>query len=249
MSDDGKTKWEQISVTPEEVKRMLDEREDGRKAGLGDSPWTQEFYEETYGINIGKRDWILSGVLESGSRYSDFGWFLSCARSRMEPLIRKYSLARELIIKAEEIRLCMERFGEGLPTHMNRLDFIVEKAVKDGLDSGYGKEPLSGNDLNVSEQDRRKFYRQARQRFFNRIERLKRYKHDGEDEDFEERIMARSLIFEAAYLCLRCKETDTAYSLFLEECQNRRSLGCRKRNAGRNDGCTRSGCGTKQRNG
>ena len=50
MSDEKKIVWESVSVTPEEVKRILDEREGGRKAGRGDSPWTQEFYEETYGI-------------------------------------------------------------------------------------------------------------------------------------------------------------------------------------------------------
>ena len=50
MSDDERIVWESVSVTPEEVKRILDEREGGRIAGRGDSPWTQEFYEKEYGI-------------------------------------------------------------------------------------------------------------------------------------------------------------------------------------------------------
>ncbi len=49
MSDE-KYDWEPVSVSPEDVKRMLDGREGGRRAGRGDSPWTQEFFERTYGI-------------------------------------------------------------------------------------------------------------------------------------------------------------------------------------------------------
>lgn len=51
MADEDSYEWESITVTPEEVKKMLDEREGGRKAGRGDSPYTQEFYEKTYGID------------------------------------------------------------------------------------------------------------------------------------------------------------------------------------------------------
>ena len=50
MSNEKKIVWESVSVTPEEVKKILDGREGGRKAGRGDSPWTQEFYEKEYGI-------------------------------------------------------------------------------------------------------------------------------------------------------------------------------------------------------
>ena len=50
-----KNEWESVSITPEEVAKMLDEREGGRKAGRGDSPYTQEFYEKTYGIKKGKK--------------------------------------------------------------------------------------------------------------------------------------------------------------------------------------------------
>ena len=48
MAEDER--WESIHVTPEDVARMLEEREGGRRAGRGDSPFTQEKYEEIYGI-------------------------------------------------------------------------------------------------------------------------------------------------------------------------------------------------------
>ena len=44
-------KWVSFRITPEEVKKQLDERPGGRKAGRGDSPWTQERYEQEYGID------------------------------------------------------------------------------------------------------------------------------------------------------------------------------------------------------
>ena len=47
----GKVEYTTIQITDEEIARLLDEREGGRKAGRGDSPYTQEFYEETYGIS------------------------------------------------------------------------------------------------------------------------------------------------------------------------------------------------------
>ena len=48
MAEDER--WESIHVTPEDVARMLEEREGGRRAGRGDSPFTQEKYEEIYGM-------------------------------------------------------------------------------------------------------------------------------------------------------------------------------------------------------
>ena len=43
--------WVSIrEISDEEIGRMLDERPGGRKAGRGDSPYTQEFYEEVNGI-------------------------------------------------------------------------------------------------------------------------------------------------------------------------------------------------------
>ena len=45
-----KKRWVSIEITDDEIRRILDEREGGRKAGRGDSPYSQEFYEETYGI-------------------------------------------------------------------------------------------------------------------------------------------------------------------------------------------------------
>ena len=45
-----KKRWVSIEITDDEIRRQLEEREGGRKAGRGDSPYSQEFYEETYGI-------------------------------------------------------------------------------------------------------------------------------------------------------------------------------------------------------
>jgi hypothetical protein len=48
--EEKKIQWETIEITDEEISRQLDEREGARKAGRGDSPYTQEFYEELWGI-------------------------------------------------------------------------------------------------------------------------------------------------------------------------------------------------------
>ena len=46
--------WKSVDITDEEIARILNERPGGRKAGRGDSPYTQEFYEETFGIREAK---------------------------------------------------------------------------------------------------------------------------------------------------------------------------------------------------
>lgn len=51
MSEEKEIMWESIEISDEEISRILNERPGGRKAGRGDSPYTQEFYEETFGIN------------------------------------------------------------------------------------------------------------------------------------------------------------------------------------------------------
>ena len=48
--EEKKTQWETIEITEEEISRQLDEREGAWKAGRGDSPYTQEFYEDLWGI-------------------------------------------------------------------------------------------------------------------------------------------------------------------------------------------------------
>ncbi len=49
-------RWEYAGeISEEEIARILRGRPGGRKAGRGDSPYTQEFYEETYGIKEGKK--------------------------------------------------------------------------------------------------------------------------------------------------------------------------------------------------
>ena len=50
MTDGKENVWRTIEISDEEIVRMLKERPGGRKAGRGDSPYTQEFYEETFGI-------------------------------------------------------------------------------------------------------------------------------------------------------------------------------------------------------
>ena len=45
-----KKRWVSIEITDEEIRRQLEEREGGRKAGRGDSPYSQEYYEDLYGI-------------------------------------------------------------------------------------------------------------------------------------------------------------------------------------------------------
>lgn len=42
--------WKSVEITEEDVATILNERPGGRKAGRGDSPYTQEFYERTFGI-------------------------------------------------------------------------------------------------------------------------------------------------------------------------------------------------------
>ncbi len=48
-------KWRALNLSEEDIRRQLDEREGGRKAGRGDSPYTQDFYEETYGLKEKKK--------------------------------------------------------------------------------------------------------------------------------------------------------------------------------------------------
>jgi len=48
--EEKESQWESIEITEEEIARQLDERPGGRKAGRGDSPYTQEFYEGLWGI-------------------------------------------------------------------------------------------------------------------------------------------------------------------------------------------------------
>ena len=45
-----KKRWVSIEITDEEIRRQLEERKGGRKAGRGDSPYSQEYYEDLYGI-------------------------------------------------------------------------------------------------------------------------------------------------------------------------------------------------------
>ena len=51
-----KHKWKSIrTISDNEIGRILDERPGGRKAGRGDSPYTQEYYEEINGLKGEKK--------------------------------------------------------------------------------------------------------------------------------------------------------------------------------------------------
>ncbi len=208
MSDDEKIEWESVSVTPEEVKKILDEREGGRYAGRGDSPWTQKRYEKEYGIERKVDDWILSPILEDP--FYNFRWFVDCGERKMKPLVRNYSLPRELTIKAAETVMCSFVYGTELLEHKKRIKYIVSRAIEEGLDKKYGKEPLCVADVRFPPEVYRKCYRQARTRFFNRLERREELDDRGE-ENYVERLMARDTAFEAAYLCLRAEDPEEAY--------------------------------------
>ncbi len=43
-------KWRTLNLSEEDIRKQLEEREGGRKAGRGDSPYSQEFHEELNGI-------------------------------------------------------------------------------------------------------------------------------------------------------------------------------------------------------
>ena len=49
------TQYESIEISDEEIRKQLDEREGGRKASRGDSPYSQEFYEDLYGLKKKKK--------------------------------------------------------------------------------------------------------------------------------------------------------------------------------------------------
>ncbi len=52
-----KIEWEDgPEISEEEIARMLEERPGGRKAGRGDSEYTQEYYEKLYGIKKKKEE-------------------------------------------------------------------------------------------------------------------------------------------------------------------------------------------------
>ena len=52
----GKVEYTTLKISQKEITKMLNEREGGRKAGRGDSEFTQEFYEETYGLKKEEKD-------------------------------------------------------------------------------------------------------------------------------------------------------------------------------------------------
>ena len=196
---------------------MLDERPGGRKAGRGDSPYTQEEYERLYGLN-GKGndvevrfvmdDWILADVLDDP--FYNFKWFADFAKSKMKPLVKKYSLPRELVIKAAEVVLWSFIFQNDIKEQKKRIKFIIAKSMDDSLDRKYEKQPLALKDVRFTQQEFSKFYHQAKIRFFNLMESLDKL-DDGGDEDRTERVITRNQAFECSYLCLRAEDLEDAF--------------------------------------
>ena len=183
------TEYERVKISDEEIGRMLDERPGGRKAGRGDSPYTQEEYERLYGLNgrgndvevrFVMDDWILADVLEDP--FYNFKWFADFAKSKMKPLVKKYSLPRELVIKAAEVVLWSFIFQDDIKEQKKRVKFIIAKSMDDSLDRKYEKQPLALEDVRFTQQEFTKFYHQAKTRFFNLMESLDKL-DDGGDED------------------------------------------------------------------
>ena len=209
--------YERVKISDEEIGRMLDERPGGRKAGRGDSPYTQEEYERLYGLN-GKGndvevrfvmdDWILADVLDDP--FYNFKWFADFAKSKMKPLVKKYSLPRELVIKAAEVVLWSFIFQDDIKEQKKRIKFIIAKSMDDSLDRKYEKQPLVLGDVRFTQKEFSKFYYQAKTRFFNLMESLDKL-DDGGDEDRTERVMTRNQAFECSYLCLRAEDPEEAF--------------------------------------
>ena len=218
--------YERVKISDEEIGRMLDERPGGRKAGRGDSPYTQEEYERLYGLGSDERpdvndvpdnygvfvirDWILDGIAEDG--FYDFNWWAHYAESKMRSLVKKYSLARELYISAYENVLLSIYFGKDLKQYKKRIDAIVYQWMEELIGIDYDRESIERKDLSFTEKDGRKYVGQAVRRFNNLLKSL-RGLDDGSDELYVERCLTRNLAFELSYLCMRTDQPEETFRL------------------------------------
>ncbi len=213
-SGKGKTKLRSLPhITDEEIGRFLDERPGGRIAGRGDSPWTQEAYEKMWGLDFGHKDSILSVVLNDG--FYNFHWWLNCARYAMRPLVKKYSLARELWIMAAEIVIWDRMTGGYTDAHTDRVRYIIDKAVNDGEEGKYTKEVLAEGDAVFTPEERRKFRRQADIRLNNHLKRMGSSDINWCEDEIAFAI-TRDIAFKAAYLCLRTEDPMKTYGILME---------------------------------
>ena len=165
-----------------------------------------------YDVEYVVDDWILEDVLDDP--FYNFKWFADFAKSKMKPLVKKYSLGRELVIKAAEVVIGSFIFNRSLKEQKKRIKFIISKSMDDSIDRKYEKEPLSLEDLGPFQNDHRKFRGQAERRFFNLMDRLGEL-DDGGDGRYVERVMLRNQAFECSYLCLCTEEPkETFYILW-----------------------------------
>lgn len=128
----------------------------------------------------------------------------------MKSLVKKYSLARELTIKAAEIVLWSFVFNSELVEQKKRIKFIVAKAMADSIDGKYDKEDLTVDDVRFTSQEYNKYYRQAKTRFFNLIDHLDN-RDDVNEFNSTERVVTRNQAFEASYLCLCTTNPEDAF--------------------------------------
>ena len=177
--------------------------EDERKQSL-----IQKAINNGYEVHFIAADWILEEILDAP--FYDFRWFADCAKSKMKPLVKKYSLARELTIKAAEIVLWSFVFNSELMEQKKRIKFIVAKAMEDSIDEKYEKEDLTVDGVRFTSQEYNKYYRQAKTRFFNLIDHLDN-RDDVNESNSTERVATRNQAFEASYLCLRTTNPEDAF--------------------------------------
>lgn len=225
-------KYKRLKISDEELKRQLEEIRRDRRAGEGDSPYTQEEFERIYGLrptrdNVPEgydafieQDWILSDIIDAS--FYDMEWFAGCAKSKMKPLVKKYSLQRELYIKAYENVLLMSAFNTDLEDQKKRIRSIIVKCKDWEVDRKYEKQMVYGDELRFSDKEVRRYQGQARTRLYNfmrRIDGFYRLMREKEpemraDDRYVERVVTRNLAFEASYLCLRSEEPEHTFYYF-----------------------------------
>ena len=128
----------------------------------------------------------------------------------MKPLVKKYSLPREMAVKAAEVVMCSFVFQTDVREQKKRVEFIVSKSMADSIDKGYEKIMLRPGDIRFSDKEYTKFYRQARTRFLNLYDRVEAL-NDEKDENHTERVLTRNQAFECSYLCLRTEDPESAF--------------------------------------
>ena len=145
-------KYKRLKISDEELSRQLEEYRKERRAGEGDSPYSQEEYERIYGLrplrdNVPEgydvfidQDWILSDIIDAP--FYDMKWFADFAKSKMKPLVKKYSLPRELYIKAYENVLLLSAYGTDLEDQKKRIRSIIVKCKDLGVDRNYERQGI-----------------------------------------------------------------------------------------------------------